>query len=77
MMTKWKIYKGKYTLQSKLPPKLELLGVYDAEDMNEVIHIMGIYQTTYDEDIYAICRTQWRTRYILAYKRDLLGELDG
>ena len=48
MMVKWKIYKGKYTLQSKLPPKLELLGVYDVEDMNEVINIMGIYQTAYD-----------------------------
>lgn len=71
---RWKIYKGRYTLKSKLPSRLELLGVYEAEDIKTIIKYMSIYQPNYDEDIYAVGRTLWKTRYIIAYKRDLLGE---
>lgn len=74
---RWKVYKGGYTLKTKLPKKLELIGIYECESEKDIIKYMAIYPTNDDEDIYAVARTIYKIRYIIAYKRDILGELNG
>lgn len=74
---RWKIYKGGYTADKKLPQKLHLLGVYET-NYPEIINFMRIYVTDdAQEDIYAIGRENKIRCYIIAYKRDVLGEING